>query len=460
MKSTKILAIGITGLLTLLVSSTGYGIPPNENVQDQVSSMGADRTTNTTIPYTGNLTDGEGNPVTDGVYAFKFFLFEDQSNNETLWSEEQQEVEVESGVFNVQLGSVHPLPAKALQSDQLFLQIAVRASGDDSYTTLDPPQVLQPVSASNPESVSAQAACAHDHFSEMWEGDNYYLGLYVENDRPDSTGILGSGKHVGLSGNGVDIGVKGVSLNSFGYTLSTPVGVMGVSEYSDTDGIGVWGKGESHGVYGLTKGDWSYRSGVYGEASMAHANGVTGENTGDGVGVYGKSETGYAGYFAGDVHITGDLTQLSAGTKIDHPLDPENQYLNHSFVESPDMKNVYDGVVVLDANGKAWVELPAYFETLNKDFRYQLTAIGAPAPGLYIGQEIEENRFQIAGGTPDLKVSWQVTGIRHDPYAEAHPILVEEEKVEEEKGKYLHPVELGHPEILGLDTHRNQEPAN
>jgi hypothetical protein len=219
--------------------------------------------------------------------------------------------------------------------------------------------------------------------------------------------------------------------------------------YSETD----------HGVYGLTLGDWSYHSGVYGEAREDNANGVTGWNTAAGTGVYGYSESGDAGYFAGDVHITGDLSQGSAGVKIDHPLDPENQYLNHSFVESSDMKNVYDGVVVLDANGEAWVELPAYFETLNKDFRYQLTAIGASAPGLYIAQEIEDNRFQIAGGLPDLKVSWQVTGIRHDPYAEAHPIQVEEDKVEEERGTYLHPVELGQPANLGLDTQRNQEPA-
>jgi hypothetical protein len=175
--------------------------------------------------------------------------------------------------------------------------------------------------------------------------------------------------------------------------------------------------------------------------------------------VSGYSERGAAGWFAGDVNVTGTLFKGGGGFKIDHPLDPENQYLNHSFVESPDMKNVYDGVVVLDANGEAWVELPAYFETLNKDFRYQLTAIGAPAPGLYVAQEIEDNRFQVGGGSPGLKVSWQVIGIRQDPYAEAHPIPVEEDKSAQERGKYLHPVELGQPAILGLDIQGNQDPA-
>jgi len=149
--------------------------------------------------------------------------------------------------------------------------------------------------------------------------------------------------------------------------------------------------------------------------------------------------TGKAGYFSGDVQVTGNLSKGGGSFKIDHPLDPENKYLYHSFVESPDMKNVYDGVVLLDANGEAKVELPHYFETLNKDFRYQLTAIGAPSPNLYIAQEISDNNFKIAGGQPGMKVSWQVTGIRKDPYAEKHRIPVEEEKPAKERGTYLHP---------------------
>ena len=88
--------------------------------------------------------------------------------------------------------------------------------------------------------------------------------------------------------------------------------------------------------------------------------------------------------------ITGNLEKAGGSFKIDHPLDPANKYLCHSFVESPDMKNVYDGVVVLDNKGKAEIELPDWFGILNKDFRYQLTAIGAPGPNLYIAEEISE----------------------------------------------------------------------
>jgi hypothetical protein len=155
----------------------------------------------------------------------------------------------------------------------------------------------------------------------------------------------------------------------------------------------------------------------------------------------------YAGYFDGRVEVTGQLVKGGGAFKIDHPLDPENKYLQHSFVESPYMKNVYDGVVVIDPNGEAWVDLPEYFEALNRDFRYQLTCIGGFAQ-VYIAEKITSNTFKIAGGYAGLEVSWQVTGIRQDPFAQANPISVEEDKPQEELGTYLHPDAYGMPETL------------
>jgi len=152
--------------------------------------------------------------------------------------------------------------------------------------------------------------------------------------------------------------------------------------------------------------------------------------------VYGACSAGWAGFFDGHVKVTGSVFKAGGSFKIDHPLDPENKYLYHSFVESPDMKNIYDGIAMLDESGEAWVKLPDRFEALNRDFRYQLTCIGGFAP-VYIAEEISGNRFKIAGGKPGMKVSWQVTGIRYDPYAEAHRIPVEENKPPEERGTYL-----------------------
>ncbi len=148
----------------------------------------------------------------------------------------------------------------------------------------------------------------------------------------------------------------------------------------------------------------------------------------------------------GNLNVNGTLSKAGGSFKIDHPLDPSNKYLYHSFVESPDMMNIYNGVVRLDARGQAWVDLPDWFEALNRDFRYQLTAIGAPEPRLYVAREVKNSRFKIAGGRPNGKVSWQVTGIRHDAYADAHRIQVEEEKRGEERGRYMHPELFGHPE--------------
>lgn len=110
------------------------------------------------------------------------------------------------------------------------------------------------------------------------------------------------------------------------------------------------------------------------------------------------------------------------------------------------MKNIYDGLVILDGAGEVMVQLPAWFEAVNGDFRYQLTAIGRPSPGLYIAQEISGNSFQIAGGTPGAKVSWQVTGVRHDPYAKAHPLVIEQEKNALERGNFIHPELYGAPD--------------
>jgi predicted nucleic acid-binding Zn-ribbon protein len=142
----------------------------------------------------------------------------------------------------------------------------------------------------------------------------------------------------------------------------------------------------------------------------------------------------------GDVNFPGMISKGGGSFRIDHPLDPDNKYLAHSFVESPDMMNVYNGNIVLGPEGDAWVELPDWFEALNEGFRYQLTPIGGPGPGLFVAEEVQGNRFKISGGSAGLKVSWQVTGIRHDALARAHRIEVEQEKPVAERGTRLYPI--------------------
>ena len=242
--------------------------------------------------------------------------------------------------------------------------------------------------------------------------------------------------------------IQGVLLNA------TPgqkaAAVKGEERGTGSSGIGVWGShgGSGWGVYGSSISG----IGVLGGAGSGGI-GVTGTASGGGsIGVRGVGSAGaQAGSFQGDVliagnlSVTGSVSKGSGSFKIDHPLDPANKFLVHSFVESPDMMNVYNGNATLDGHGEATVELPSYFEALNRDFRYQLTAIGAPGPNLYVAEEVRDNRFRIAGGAPGAKVSWQVTGIRHDPVANAHRIMVEQEKVASERGRYLDPAAYGQP---------------
>jgi hypothetical protein len=163
-----------------------------------------------------------------------------------------------------------------------------------------------------------------------------------------------------------------------------------------------------------------------------------------------------AGEFHGDVYVLGNILKTGGGFRIGHPLDPAAKYLSHTFVESPDMKNIYDGIVVLDAGGEAEIELPSWFDSLNTEFRYQLTCIGGYA-SIYIAQEVQSNRFKIAGGVPGMKVSWQVTGIRQDAWANAHSIPVEEEKPAAEWGHYLHPELCGASDELHIRRVRYPE---
>jgi len=246
-------------------------------------------------------------------------------------------------------------------------------------------------------------------------------------------------------------------------------GTGGIGGGSDS-GDGVFGQsGSGTGVYGIS----TTGSGVYGQSGGTQGFGVEAINTGggaavwarstSGIAVFGASNSGTAGWFeapsaqdgyavfvGGNLNVTGRVIKAGGSFKIDHPLDPANKYLYHSFVESSEMKNVYDGVVTLDSTGRVEVELPAWFETLNRDFRYQLTPIGAPAPDLHIARKVADGRFAIAGGQSGLEVSWQVTGVRKDAWAQANPLEVEKEKPLDEQGFYLHPELYGEPAEKGM----------
>jgi hypothetical protein len=175
---------------------------------------------------------------------------------------------------------------------------------------------------------------------------------------------------------------------------------------------------------------------------------------GDGVDAYPGS--GYAGYFQGNVNVTGAITAGTKDFKIDHPLDPANKYLFHASVESSEMMNIYTGNITTDGQGHATVQLPEWFEVLNTDFRYQLTVIGQFAQAI-VAREIESNRFEITTNSPNVKVSWQVTGVRQDAYAKANPLVVEQEKEARLRGFYIHPELYGAPAEKQIEWARHPQ---
>jgi len=267
------------------------------------------------------------------------------------------------------------------------------------------------------------------------------IGVYGQADSSSGAGVQGyapatSGTTFGILGQADSPSgraVEGVA------TATGGIGVFGVA--SATSGFAVGVEGKTTSVGGAAGVLWNTAGGDILQAFSGSP--AVGKLRIDGNGAI-SAPSGTV-IISGNASVSGTLTKGAGSFKIDHPLDPAKKYLSHSFVESPDMKNIYDGVVVLDKHGQAWVQLPDYFQALNKDFRYQLTCIGGYAP-VYIAQKISRNRFKIAGGRRGLEVSWQVTGTRQDAYANAHRIVVEKEKPAAERGKYLHPELFEQPE--------------
>ncbi|MEW6125892.1 MAG: hypothetical protein AB1757_02415 [Acidobacteriota bacterium] len=236
-----------------------------------------------------------------------------------------------------------------------------------------------------------------------------------------------------------------ITNSDFGTVISATGAGDAIEGKVTASGTGVKGSSTTNGTG--VQGTSSTGIGVVGTTNTINAPAIRGVNNASG---------GLAGQFIGGVLVTTSISAAQKNFKIDHPLDPENKYLYHTSVESPDMKNIYDGVAALDTNGEAIVTLPEWFEALNKDFRYQLTGIGGFAP-LYIAEEVTNNRFKIAGGTPGMKVSWQVTGIRRDAYANKYRSPVEADKAESERGHFLHPEAFGQPEEKSIDWAKDPE---
>lgn len=294
----------------------------------------------------------------------------------------------------------------------------------------------------------------------------------IRGNSTNGNGVIGTNERGGFSATG------GVN-----YAAVDGIGVYGEAN-TGFGSRGVWGQAnQGTGVYGASASAQGVESaGVFGRNTAINGSGVVGEanSGGDSYGVWGKSSSGRgvfgngsigvygqsvapngsaiygigvdgarAGSFVGDVHVVGNLVDNKSLTRMDHPLDPANKYLQHGSVESPETTNIYFGTTTTDEAGAAIVTLPDYVEAFNRDFHYQLTVIGQFAHAI-VEKKIKNNRFTIRTDKPNVEVSWLVTGVRNDAYAKAHPVEVEKAKSEEERGKYLAPELFGQPKEKGI----------
>jgi hypothetical protein len=283
--------------------------------------------------------------------------------------------------------------------------------------------------------------------------------LSASNLATAGTGISGSGG-TGVSGtstvccdtNGFDVTGPGGQFT--GYTAPSESALDGSDGVDSVGGNGDPFSGDTGGIGISAMGGLGGNPGGNDGVGGAFVGGNSGAGFGDGVNSIAGSD--WAGNFVGNLNVTGQIFAGTKDFKIDHPLDPSNKYLVHASVESSEMKNIYDGNVTTDSQGHATVQLPGWFQALNTDFRYQLTVIGQFAQAI-VSREIENNRFEIATSAPNVKVSWQVTGVRHDAFAKANALVVEQEKDARLRGFYIHPELYGAPPEKQIEWARHPQ---
>ena len=377
------------------------------------------------LSYQGFLTDANGVALSTNTprnYDISFRIYNAPSGGAAIWGEIQT-VTIDRGYFSVMLGQGAALSGGEPWTNNLA-GVFSGPDASDRYIGMTVKGITTPDSEIQPrlrllaspyaflagKANNAVALAGYDWSTVFPDTGNPATGTIPGSKITPNT--IGTAQITNGAITPAKLNLQGANVAIGQATASYPLDVEATNGFA-------FHSGNSHGTY-LFLTDNTYA--IYAGGNMQ---------------LYGNENIN------GNLSVAGTLTKSSGAFRIDHPLDPANKYLYHSFVESPDMKNIYDGLAVLDKDGEALVRLPDWFEGLNQDFRYQLTAVGAPGPNLYIAQEVSHNQFKIAGGSAGMKVSWQVTGVRHDAYANAHRIPVEVEKPAEVRGHYQDAAEPG-----------------
>ncbi len=300
--------------------------------------------------------------------------------------------------------------------------------------------------ASGTATWQAPALVSHNHIGQTWSSTSSTLGLGIDFDVSTTSSAYGFSAEVTNSSTGVTYGGK------FSAGGTGQFAKYGIDSYASSPAGNIW---EAVGVRGIANNDGS----GYANGGRFYSGGT---GTGTKVGIYcsaSGSGTLWAGYFDGDVYITGSLSKGSGSFLIDHPLDPQNKTLRHNFVESPENLCLYRGKVKLNSSGEGKVEMPRYFKALTKETEatVTLTSIGRPFNTGY--EWNSDYTVCTVYGDPNREVSYIVMADRDDPVMKQLYKPVEEEKGNGNftKGKLLYPKAYGYSENMGEDYERQQE---
>ena len=411
-----------------------------------------DAQSETGFTYQGQLLDA-GSPA-NGTFSMEFSLWDEEEDGEQLGAEIPINVGVNDGRFSVGLsfgadtfdGSERWINVKVdginLSPRQLITRTPYALQTRGLFVNDD--ETFVGVGRTSPMD-------ANEQFGIFSPTINDFAGMYVQ------TAGASALPYYGYSAGGDIDAVHFYNGNTGRWHLRMGGDVMVVESAATGGHVGLGPFNPNYKLdvsvvdsesRGINVRVFDSGSGTFGDGIVTETDDPTG------FGVWAINDAGLtAGRFEGNVGISGNISKAAGSFKIDHPLDPENKYLYHSFVESPDMMNIYNGNVVTDANGYATVEMPEWFDALNRDFRYQLTVVDDTNTDEFVlakvVQKMQDNHFRFRSSEPNTEVSWQVTGVRQDAYANANRIPVEEFKPGFERGFYANPEVFGKSKELG-----------
>lgn len=255
----------------------------------------------------------------------------------------------------------------------------------------------------------------------------------------------------GENGRGMEVRTSGRTAIGLWVKSNHTSGPNKTAIFTNQSSLGVVLEATSLATSGETYSAVAFNNSPAGTAIYAANDAQTGASVGvysrvaslDGMGVQAHAPgqpSAYAVFAFGNTGANGTKSFV-----IDHPLDPANKTLRHFSSEGEQPLNVYSGNVRTDAKGFATVSLPDYFESINRDIRYQLTVVDDSDDFVLVkvSRPVQDNKFTVRSSKPGVLVSWRVEGVRNDAWVRRVGAASVIDKPEHQRGRYYDPASYG-----------------